>query len=256
MPETVSRYPQRGSSAYRSTERGVAAEPLVAGDGGDAAVVIVPEDEVLEVVVAVELAVLFDRARGEPAPEVDPHARARGAAEHEPRRSSGGISRRRGGRRRSHAVPEQHDGRAGDLAANDLVELVLVVDQPLPAVLLGEIAEVPVVPRRAAVAEVVDAARRVPLLREPAHELVVAAHVLDHAVGNLHGGAHRARRDINPSKDGVGAVGAPEFDLPDSDVHLVRSSRGRRPAVRFIARRSQWPPRIRGRPPRAAPPSR
>lgn len=65
-------------------ERGVAAEPLVAGDGGDAAVVIVPEDEVLEVVVAVELAVLFDRTGGEPAPEVDPHARARGAAEHEP----------------------------------------------------------------------------------------------------------------------------------------------------------------------------
>ena len=86
----------------------------------------------------------------------------------------------------AHAVPEEHVGKLRVLLGHDTVQLVHIVYNAPPAVLLGKKALLLRYADALAVAEVVIACGDKAVIRQKLHERPVAVDVLGDAVGYLH----------------------------------------------------------------------
>ncbi len=105
----------------------------------------------------------------------------------------------------AHAVPDQHLLCLGPALAEDGVHGVDVVDQPLPAVVIAQVAQL-VLGRLGAMADLIVASHRIALLSQRLCQGVIAGVMLRHAVHNLDDGPGRL----------LGLVQNELFDFPAS----------------------------------------
>ena len=107
------------------------------------------------------------------------------------------------GQEAAHAVPKENIGQIGVIRFDQIVELVHVLHHIVPAVFLGEKAQIIGIGNRLAVAQMVVAHHKDAVLGKESGKIVVPVDMLGNAVGNLQNGPGRPVRHTLPGVDMV-----------------------------------------------------